>query len=181
MTREDQPVPGPDAGVPGEGVRAAVLHGAAPRAAHAWEQKAAEHLAGWQRARADYQNLERRSQAEILTAAEAGRDACLRALLPVVDAFTIALAQAPAALKAQPWVEGVFRIRQALDVFLREQGVTAVAETGVPFDPSCHEAVGDQGSEFPKGAVAKVVAPGYRRNGRLLRPAKVLVSRGRAP
>lgn len=160
-------------------MRAAVLHGAAPRAARAWEQKAQEHLAGWQRARADYENLERRSQAEILTAAEAGRDVCLRALLPVVDAFTIAMAQAPEA-KTQPWVEGVFRIRQALDVFLREQGVTAFTETGIPFDPSCHEAVGDQESEFPNGAVVKVVAPGYRRNGRMLRPAKVVVSRSLA-
>lgn len=145
---------------------------------HALAQQAAEHLAGWQRARADYENLERRMRTDIAAATESGGDACLRSLLPIVDHFIAARQQLPEDLQAHPWMEGFFQIHRALEAFLADAGVQRLTDTEVAFDPSCHEAVTERVDRTPRGTVIEVLAPGYRRHGRVLRPAKVVVSKG---
>lgn len=160
------------------GVQAAAVHGSSASDSQEVKQKAAEHLAGWQRARADYENLRRRLEREGAHAAEAAKDQLLFRLLPIADYFAAALAHVPESLKDDAWTEGVLRTHQALEGFLREAGITPIAATDVPLDPAEHEAVAEVPSAHPRGTITAVVSTGYRRNGRVLRPAKVKVSAG---
>lgn len=161
------------------GIQAAAVHGSSS-APHPPDvaQKAAEHLAGWQRARADYENLRRRMERAGANAAEAAKDQLLFRLLPIVDYFAAAVAHVPESRKDDAWTEGVLRTQQALAGFLREAGITPIVATDVPLDPAEHEAVAEVPSAHPPGTIVAVVSTGYRRNGRVLRPAKVTVSKG---
>jgi molecular chaperone GrpE len=61
---------------------------------------------------------------------------------------------------------------------LERFGVRRIEALGAPFDPSLHEAMAEiEDSEHPPGTVARVLEDGYTLNGRLLRPARVVVSR----
>lgn len=146
---------------------------------HAAEAAAAEHLAGWQRARADYENLQKRIAGERVRAHEEGKDDILRSVLPVLDYFEAALASLPPAFRGDAWVTGVRQIHRAFHDALASAGVTVIEDAAVPFDPARHEAVGEEESTAPAGAVAAVLTRGYARNGTVLRPAKVKLSRGR--
>ena len=142
------------------------------------EKKVAENLAGWQRARADYENLARRLDTEVSEAREAGTEATLRALLPVIDNFEAATRTVPDTLRNNTWVEGTLQSAQAFRDFLSRVGVTPITETGMPLDPTRHEAIAEGPSDQIAGTVTEVIAPGYVRGGRILRPAKVRISTG---
>lgn len=144
------------------------------------EAKAHEHFAGWQRARADYENLQKRMEAELSEATRAETDSLLRSLLPVVDYFEAAVSSVPENLKSTPWTEGVLRTHQALHRFLKEIGVASIADHDVPLDPSRHEAIAEEESDLANGRIVRVASLGYLRNGHVLRPAKVTVSAGPA-
>lgn len=163
------------------GVPAALIHGNERRAlrhVHAAANVAEEHLAGWQRARADYENLRRRIESERAAATDAGGDAVLRGLLPIMDYFAAAIVHMPEEQKQQPWGEGVLRIHQALAGFLRDMGLEEISRTDAPFDPLIHETISEVPDSRPTGTLLEVVQPGYKRNGRILRPAKVKISAG---
>ena len=101
-------------------------------------------------------------------------------LLPVVDnlGFAITAAQAPnAELKAI--TDGVEMVATQFKTALGNHGLKEVNPVDAEFDPNLHEALSQQPSEtVPEGHVLQVVRIGYTLNGRLLRPASVLVSGG---
>ncbi|MDP3685384.1 MAG: nucleotide exchange factor GrpE, partial [bacterium] len=146
------------------GLPANTLHRthADPRLAAA-ETAAAEHLAGWQRARADYENLRKDVEDRLARASGAAQDDILKDLLPVVDYFETAMRHIPDPLKSDPWTTGVLHIHQALRAFLKEAAVTTVGETGSPLDPTLHETVAEEASDLPSGIITAVVALGYLR------------------
>lgn len=150
-----------------------------PRIAAA-EAAATEHLAGWQRARADYENLQRNIEERLAQASGAAQDSILKDLLPIVDYFETAMRHMPDALKSDAWVTGMTQIHQAFRALLQETGVTVTGEVGTPFDPALHEAIADETSSLPAEIITEVSAPGYLRNGRVLRPARVKLSKGPA-
>lgn len=141
--------------------------------------KEEEYLAGWKRAQADYANLQKetaRLRGEYAKHAAAG---VVEKLLPVVDNLSKAMEHAPedgdAKLKA--WTDGIGHIRSQFMAVLKEAGVTAIEETGVPFDPSVHDALMREKREgTDPDVVLAVVEKGYRMHDRVLRPAKVIVS-----
>lgn len=143
------------------------------------EAQAAERLAGWQRARADYENLQKRLAAELADATEAGKDALLRSLLPALDHLDAALLSLPKDLATHPWAAGLRQAHKAVHDLLAGVGLAPVDAANVPFNPDEHEAVAQTSHTAPAGTVVTVVNRGYRRNGRVLRPAKVTVSSGR--
>jgi len=142
--------------------------------------EAAEHLEGWKRARADYQNLQKEADRRISQASEDGKDSVFRELFPILDYFEAALQHVPDAQQGHAWVDGVRQIHQALQSFLNQSGVLSIGELGAILDPVLHEAVAEEHAEQEAGTITAVLARGYMRNGRILRPAKVRVSRGPA-
>lgn len=134
----------------------------------------------WLRERADLENQKKRAARERQDAVRFGNEALLRDLLPVVDNLERALAAAGDG-NGQSLVEGVGLIRKSLADALQRHGVERVSSVGERFDPAWHEAVAfvESASHAAQHVVEEHQA-GYRLNDRLLRPAMVTVSKGRA-
>ncbi|MBR3085142.1 MAG: nucleotide exchange factor GrpE [Kiritimatiellae bacterium] len=124
---------------------------------------------------ADFENFRRRMERERLeTWGRAERDV-LAGLLPVIDNFDRAMAQAG----DDPFSEGVRMVYASMADFLKKHGVEPVVAVGTAFDPAIHEAVAYQPSpEAPEGIVIYETRKGYRIGDGVLRPASVIVSSG---
>ncbi len=134
------------------------------------------------RAKADYQNLRRRSAIERADAIRYANAELMKSLLGVIDDFERSLAATSRARKEadnlQAVVDGVRLVRQNLILALRAGGLQAVDALHEPFDPGIHEAISQRPStDFPPGTVVEEVTKGYRLHDRVLRPTKVIVSK----
>jgi molecular chaperone GrpE len=134
-----------------------------------------EYLALAQRAQADFENYRKRAAKEAAAAGERAKSGLVRELLPVVDNLERALASAEES--EQHLAEGVRLVHSELIAVLERNGVEQFDPSGERFDPTEHEALSmreQDGSE--SGLVLDVVEKGYRANGTVLRPARVVVS-----
>jgi len=128
------------------------------------------------RAKADFRNLQRRSQNERLEAITFANADLIRSLLGVIDDFERSIAASDAE-DSSTLLEGVRLVHENFVGALRGQGLETIEALHKPFDPSVHEAVMQQPSdEHPVGTVIEEVAKGYRLRNRVLRPTKVVVS-----
>lgn len=120
------------------------------------------------RALADYHNLERRVDEERKLLSQLSSIILIEKFLPILDN----LENAQSHLKD----EGLdIVIKQFKDV-LTSEGVEEIDAEGTQFDPNLHEAI--EVAEGPdEGRIVKVVAKGYKVNNKVLRPAKVVVSK----
>jgi len=127
------------------------------------------------RALAEAQNARRRAAEERVRALALQKDRVLASFLPVLDHLRLALDSGGAG--EESLAEGLRLIlRQAEDV-LRSHGVTRFGAQGQPFDPLRHEAVERVvTSDSEPGTVLEVTSPGFEREGRVLREAKVKVA-----
>jgi molecular chaperone GrpE len=99
-----------------------------------------------------------------------------KALLPVIDNFSLALKNSSA--KPEDLRKGVELIHKQLQDVLQKLNVQQIPAKGEPFDPNVHEAIEVvENNEVPDHHVLEELQPGYRIKGRLLRPAMVKVSR----
>jgi len=135
-----------------------------------------EYLAGWQRERADFLNYKREEMERLkLFLGYAAEDILLK-LLPIVDNLEIADRELTEEQKNNGFVKGVLQIAGQLREFLKSQGVEEMESYGKKFNPEFHEAVGEmEGKEA--GMVGEVVAKGYMLRGKVLRPAKIKVTK----
>jgi molecular chaperone GrpE len=134
-----------------------------------------EYLDLARRAQADFENYRKRAAKEAAAAGERAKSGLVRELLPVVDNLERALASAEES--EQHLAEGVRLVHSELIAVLERNGVEQFDPSGERFDPAEHEALSMRnqgGSE--SGVVLDVVEKGYRANGTVLRPARVVVS-----
>ncbi len=149
-----------------------LIHG--PKGESAREK---ELLDGWKRARADYENLLKRAAEERKNARESGIDEALMELMPLLDLFETALRHKPEALAGDQWAAGIEQIlKLSAEAFVR-LGVEEIAPSCGKLDTAWHEAVGEKESGAEKGTIVETAAKGYRRAGRLIRPAKVILAK----
>lgn len=128
------------------------------------------------RAAAEAQNVRRRAEQEAEKARKFALEKFVKELLPVVDSLEKALeAMADEATEAHR--EGVsMTLKMQLDA-MAKFGVEAVEPAGEPFDPQLHEAMAMvPNPELEPNTVMEVMQKGYLLNGRLVRPAMVVVS-----
>jgi molecular chaperone GrpE len=139
-------------------------------------RKTEEYLDHLQRLQADFNNYRRRANQEKLLATSRGKEDVLRALLPVLANFRLALQHAQEDANAVR--QGVQMIWQQFEGFLREQGVERIETVGQPFDPTKHEALSmaPATAETPANTIVAEINAGYLLDGRLLRPAQVVVA-----
>ena len=131
------------------------------------------------RAQADAQNVKRRAEQDVEKARKFALEQFSRELLPVVDNLERALESAAGDNEAiKPIAEGVeLTLKSFLDA-LRKFNIEAVDPQGEPFDPNLHQAMSMvENSEVEPNSVIAVMQKGYTLNGRLLRPAMVMVSK----
>ncbi|HRY63592.1 MAG TPA: nucleotide exchange factor GrpE [Patescibacteria group bacterium] len=141
------------------------------------EKKCQEYLAGWQRAQADYINLQKtteRDKAEWLKFANQG---LLMEILPIYDHLKLAVKHIPEAQRKESWVVGVENIKNQFGKFLSEAGVEEINTVGEKFNPEEHEAVAADNAESDehRGVIKEELRGGYKLNGKVLYPAKVIV------
>ncbi|OGO08053.1 MAG: nucleotide exchange factor GrpE [Chloroflexi bacterium RBG_13_57_8] len=142
------------------------------------EKKAAEYLAAWQRAQADFINYKRRSEQERQEFNSFANASLIRAILPVLDDLELALDHVPEEHAGTDWVKGVKLVERKFKTILEGQGVKPILALGMAFDPRIHEALRqDEGEE---GVVIGELQKGYTLNDKLLRPARVVVGKGKA-
>jgi molecular chaperone GrpE len=133
-----------------------------------------EYLALAQRTQADFENYRKRVAKEAAAAAERGVAKLAKELLPALDNLDRALG---AADQEDPLLEGVRLVRAELSAALARVGVESFDPKGEQFDPVHHEAMAQQPVEgVASGTVAEVYQPGYRLNGTVIRPARVVVA-----
>ena len=175
----DRPVAAPDAGA---AAQAAAGTENKPDAVAAAKAEAAANYDKLMRVAADLENFRRRSvrEKEELRLFAASR--VLEDLLPVLDNLGLALtaAKQPGA-DVKSLTGGVDMVLTQLRAALASHGLKEINPAGQAFDANQHEAISAQPSaEVPDGNVITVVRPGFSLNGRLLRPASVVVSSGPA-
>ncbi len=130
------------------------------------------------RAQADAQNLRRRSAVQQSAAVQFANSELLKSLLGVLDDFERSLAATETSDNLKAVVDGVRLVHQNLIQALRSQGLHTIDALHEPFDPNVHEAIMQQPSaDYPAGTVVEEIAKGYRLHDRVLRPAKVVVSK----
>jgi len=136
-------------------------------------EKAETYYKNWQRSAADFVNFKRRVEQERSETARLGIAAMVINILPIFDDLDRAVGSVDANLAGLNWVQGVSAIHQKFGRLLEAMGVKEIEAAGKPFDPSCHEAVGKQPGE--DGKVLYVVQKGYELQGKVIRPAMVIV------
>jgi molecular chaperone GrpE len=144
-----------------------------PEDSGAAEDSGEDYLALAQRIQADFENYRKRVARETAAAGERARSGLVRELLPIVDNLERALASAEEG--EQHLAQGVRLVHSELIAVLERNGVEQFDPVGDKFDPSEHEALSVKNDGEP-GLVLEVVERGYRSNGTILRPARVVVS-----
>ncbi|HEX4109601.1 MAG TPA: nucleotide exchange factor GrpE [Solirubrobacteraceae bacterium] len=133
-----------------------------------------EYLALAQRTQADFENYRKRMSREAKAAEARGVARLVKELLPALDNLERAVASAPA---EDPLLEGIRLVQADLAAALTRLGVESFRPEGEPFDPAEHEAMAQRPVEgAAAGTVVDVYQAGYRLDGLVLRPARVVVA-----
>ena len=136
-----------------------------------------EYLELARRTKADFENYRKRVAKETSEALARGKADLARQMLPALDNLERALAVGEDASAHPALVQGVAMVRDELRSRLEGAGVESFDPTGEKFDPQLHEALSTRPDEGTKpGVVLETVEKGYRLNGQVLRPARVVVS-----
>jgi molecular chaperone GrpE len=133
------------------------------------------------RSAADLENYRKRATREKEDAVKYANGAFLERLIPVLDNFELGLMAARNEAGAGAIVTGFEMVARQLNDFLTASGVEPVpAEPGTPFDPHQHEAIKQEAhAEIAEGAIVLQLRKGFKLRDRLLRPATVVVSKGK--
>ena len=135
------------------------------------EKERDEYLDLAKRTKAEFENFRKRVSKQAAEAEIRGRGELARDLVPVLDNLDRALAAANA--EEDHLAAGVRLVREELAGVLSRAGIESYSPTGETFDPDWHEAMLTRPGEA--GKVLEVLEKGYRLDGEVLRPARVVV------
>lgn len=139
------------------------------------EREREEYLNGWKRAKADFINYQKDEAKRFEEIIKFSNRDLIKDLIIVLDSFDLAMVVLEKIGKIE---KGVYMIRSQLEDTLKKWGLERVAVSiNQPFDPALQEALKEVESDKPPGTVVEEVERGYLLNGRLIRPAKVKVSK----
>jgi molecular chaperone GrpE len=143
-------------------------------------REASGYFDKWIRLQAEFENYKKRIQKEKSDQMKFGNEALLRAVLPVLDNLERAIDHGREAREAQPLLAGVEMTLKQFFNTLEQFGAKPIPAVGEVFNPEKHEAVSQVESDFESNRVVSEVQRGYLFHERLLRPAKVIVSKAKA-
>ena len=139
------------------------------------EDQLLEAMDGWKRARADYENLKKRSSEERVELISSASNEIVLELLPILDNFNSAFDSLPEG-ETNNWIVGFEFIKKQLEDLLEKHGVKEMKCIGDNLDPEFHEAVGKEAGDKETDVIVKIQRKGYLKNDKVLRPARVIVS-----
>ncbi|HXF49707.1 MAG TPA: nucleotide exchange factor GrpE [Verrucomicrobiae bacterium] len=127
---------------------------------------------------AEFDNFRKRTARDFQSVVKTANERLILELLDMRDNFERALSNS--AGNAEGFRKGIELIAGQLDGVLKKEGVEELKVDGQPFDPSTSEAIAHLESERPEGEVLQVLSKGYSLGGKVVRPARVTVSKGKA-
>jgi len=129
------------------------------------------------RLRADFENYKRHAEAQREELAEIGKEKVLEDVFPVVEHMERAIKAAKDTGDQSGILEGIEMVYQEMLRVLEKNGVERIHTVGEPFNPEVHEAVAVTAhAGCPEDTVVEEVRAGFMKNGKLLRPASVVVA-----
>lgn len=137
------------------------------------ETERREYLDGWQRAKADLINYKKDETKRFQEFARFATEEVVADVVHVLDSFDLALQHGV----PKDVERGIILIRSQLEDVLRRRGLEVMQSKGLAFDPSLHESVGEIETDGPEEVVAEELQRGYLLNGKVLRPARVKISK----
>ena len=144
----------------------------------ALRQTAEEHLERARRAQAELENMRRRTARDIENAHRFALEKFITELLPVLDSLELGISATDSAEDVASLREGMDLTMKMFRTTLEKFGVKVIDPQGEKFNPEQHEAVTlQEAGDSTPGMVISVMQKGYELNGRLVRPAMVIVAK----
>jgi len=147
------------------------------------QKKREEYLAGWQRARADFLNYKKEEMERVKEILKYGNENLILKILPILDNFEKAEKEIPDDKKNDKLLEGILQIKIQFQDFLKNQGIEEIKTVGEKFDPNFMEVIEEvepasaKASVGKSGIVLEETQKGYTIHDKVLRPAKVKISK----
>src|SRR3989344_7437355 len=151
------------------------------------KSEAEEYKANWQRALADYRNLQKETAAMRSQWAQMSEENILQNFIPVYENFKKAFAALSPSYQEgaggvaedatwENWKQGIEYIMKQFGDVLKSYNVQEIKTVGEKFDPRWHEAVSEEeGGEA--GVITKEVEGGYKMGEKVIKPARVIISK----
>ncbi len=143
-----------------------------------WKEYANILFAQYQRLSADYANLQKRTAKQIVDTIGYEKEKIIKTVLPAMDNFEHTLQNAGSADTVEVLIKGIQIIYDQMLDILKLHNVEQIKALGEPFNPAMHEAM-MQKTEHDKeeNIVLEEFQKGYKLNGRVIRPSKVIVNK----
>lgn len=165
-----EPTPAPTAAIPGPDELLAAA-----------KKEVAANYDRYMRAVADLENFRKRTIREKEELRQYAAANVVEDIIPILDNLSLGLAAAKQQTDVKAIVDGVGHVLEQFKSTLGKHGLKEINPHGQPFDPNQQDCISHQPSpDVPEEMVSQVVRLGYALNGRLLRPASVVVSSGPA-
>lgn len=130
-----------------------------------------------QRTQADFVNYRRRNEEDRAKFTSFAQADLIEQILPILDNFQLAAKHMPTELANNSWSQGIQAIEKQLEQTLITNGLEKIEVVGNEFDHNLAEAIAEESDKKQKNhIVLREEMPGYMLNGKLLRPAKVIVN-----
>ena len=130
------------------------------------------------RLQADFDNYKKRLEKEKAEFVKFANEGLIAEILKILDDFERAVEAGKTRHDFDILYKGVEMINKDLKDFLKEEGIREIEAIGKPFNPHEHEAIMQEETDaYPEGHVIEELQKGYTFNGRIIRPAKVKVTK----
>ena len=140
------------------------------------ERQRDEYLNGWQRAKADFVNYKKEDLKRMEEVAQYGSLNLIKELISVLDNFDLGLRTLE---KAGPVEKGIYLIRTQIEDILKKRGLEKITtKPGDELDPAIAEALSEVPSDQSPGTIVEEIEPGYRLGEKVIRAARVIISKG---
>jgi len=142
------------------------------------EKEPVDYYEKYLRLQAEFENARKRMEKEKSEYAKFANEYFVMELLPILDSLEMAEKYIKEANDLNAVRQGVDMIQSQIQKFLKDIGLERIDAVGVKFDPNFHEAVEtEEAKEKEDGIVTAELKPGYRFNGKLLRPVAVKIAK----
>lgn len=147
--------------------------------------KAEEYKKDWQRALADYKNLQKETSERRGEWAQMSKAQILEDFIPVYDNFKSAFFHHPI-LQAdneehkqmKNWIDGIGYIMKQFGDVIKSHGIEEIKTVGEKFDPNMHESMGEEEMEGKEaGVIIKELVAGYKMGNKVIKAAKVIIAK----
>ena len=141
------------------------------------EKQVAINLGGWQKALADYQNLEKESNKQVAELSNYLKSNIILQLLPIFDNYRTAIDHIPEDQKESQWAVGLEHILKMWNTFLQDNNIKKIESVGKVFNTELHESI-DQIKDKKKKdqEILEEKESGYSIDNNIIRPSKVIIN-----